>query len=224
MGCRLLDQVAGDVVDAAGGRPLTVDPQDEIVQPLCLRLVAQTLWVARWRGIWHTGTQLWNAMPCRIGVPDSVVQRIRVPVQRLRIARVGDDGVGLRESAQLRVVVASSIIVQPDCSIFALACKAPRGQRRAAVDARLTPRSVEQFAQLRAVGPAGGDVRAAEVVWEQVVGHPTGAHRDPPVTGVVVPPGGCALLDDRSVDLLVMVADACPEQGRKVDGGAAVHE
>ena len=102
MGCRLLDQVAGKVVDAAGGRPLTVDPQDEIVQPLCVRLVAQTLWVARWRGIWHTGTQLWNAMPCRIGVPDSVVQRIRVPVQRLRIARVRHDGVGLRETANLR--------------------------------------------------------------------------------------------------------------------------
>ena len=122
-------------------------------------------------------------MPAGIPVDRRPVPDIAVPVQRLRIARIGDDGVGLRESAQLRVVISRAVVVQPDCSIFPLACKAPGGDGCAAGVARLAPWLVppggcalEQLVQLDAA-VVGGDVRAAQVVWEQVVGLPAGADK-----------------------------------------------
>ena len=162
-------------------------------------------------------------MPAGIPVDRRPVPDIAVPVQRLRIARIGDDGVGLRESAQLRVVISRAVVVQPDCSIFPLACKAPGGDGCAAGVARLAPWLVppggcalEQLVQLDAA-VVGGDVRAAQVVGEQVVGLSAGAHRDAPSAGVVIPPGGCALLGDRVAGLLVVAANV--DGGRPVEGG-----
>ena len=155
-------------------------------------------------------------MPAGIHSHCRPIPDVTVPVQRLRIARIGDDGVGLRESAQLRVVISRAVVVQPDCSIFALACKTPGGDGRAGGVTRLAPRPVQQLAQLDAA-VVGGDVRAAQVVWEQVVGLPAGADRDPPTAGVVIPPGGCALLGDRVAGLLVVAANV--DGGRPVEGG-----
>jgi hypothetical protein len=34
-------------------------------------------------------------MPARVGIPQRIVARVAVPIQALRVARVGHDGVGL---------------------------------------------------------------------------------------------------------------------------------
>ncbi len=51
-------------------------------------------------------------MPARVHIPHRIVQRIRIPVQALRVAGVGDDGVGLDEAPEGGVVVAGVVKVQ----------------------------------------------------------------------------------------------------------------
>ena len=51
-------------------------------------------------------------MPTRVIVPQRVVEHITVAVQRLGIARLGDDGVGLDEAGQGGVVVAGAVVVE----------------------------------------------------------------------------------------------------------------
>jgi len=79
----------------------------------------------------------------------------------LPIARIGYNGVGLDPPVKIRVVVSRVVKVQPDCSIFPLACKAPRGGCRAGAEARLAPGSIQQLAQFRTAA-VGGDVCPAQ--------------------------------------------------------------
>ena len=51
-------------------------------------------------------------VPRRVIVPQRVVEHITVPVQGLRVARLGDDGVGLDEAAQGGVVGAGAVVVE----------------------------------------------------------------------------------------------------------------
>jgi len=53
-------------------------------------------------------------VPPGVIVPHRVVEHIGVAVQRLGIARLGDDGVGLDEAAQGRVVIAGFAKVQAE--------------------------------------------------------------------------------------------------------------
>ena len=61
-----------------------------------------------------------------VGEVDRVVVGIAVAVQRLRVARLGDDGVGGDEPPQGRIVVPGVIEVQAGLGIADLASIAPR--------------------------------------------------------------------------------------------------
>ena len=63
-------------------------------------------------------------MPRRVGVSERIVQDIAVPVQAAGVAGLGHDRIRLREAAQRSVVESCVVKVQPDGSIFPLACKA----------------------------------------------------------------------------------------------------
>ena len=66
-------------------------------------------------------------MPARIRVSQRIVQDIAVPVQAAGIPRLRHNRIRLREPAQRSVVVSCIVKVQPDRSIFPLACKAMAG-------------------------------------------------------------------------------------------------
>ncbi len=51
-------------------------------------------------------------MSAGVIVPQRVVEHIGIAVQRLRIAWLGDDGVGLDEAAQGGIVVAGAVVVK----------------------------------------------------------------------------------------------------------------
>ena len=145
-----------------------------------------------------------------ITVPERIIQRIAVSVQRLRILHLWHDGVGLHKPPQRGVVVSGVVKVQANCSIFALPCEAPSGGRRAGAEARLAPGAVQQLAQFDAAA-VDGDVGPTQMIAQQVVGLPAAAHRHARAASVVV-------LSDRTVIVaLVMVAHV--DRGRRPEGG-----
>lgn len=66
-------------------------------------------------------------MPRGVGIFERIVQDIAVPVQAAGVAGLGHNRIRLREPAQRGVVVSCVVKVQPDGSIFPLACKAMAG-------------------------------------------------------------------------------------------------
>jgi hypothetical protein len=66
-------------------------------------------------------------VPAGIGVAQGIVVDIRIPVQRLRVPRLGHDGIGLREAAQGGVVEPCSVIVEPEGRLPPLAGEAAVG-------------------------------------------------------------------------------------------------
>jgi len=64
----------------------------------------------------------------RIIVRDWVVVNVREPIPRLGVERVGDQGVGLDEAAQVRVVVPGVIVIQPGAAVKSLAGKESIGE------------------------------------------------------------------------------------------------
>jgi len=60
-------------------------------------------------------------MPRRVGVPQRVIPHVAVPVEVLRVARVGYNSVGLDKPPQRRIVVARPVVVQPRAVIQPLA-------------------------------------------------------------------------------------------------------
>ena len=51
-------------------------------------------------------------MPAGVHIPQRIIAGVAVPVQALGIARVGDDGVGLGEAPERRVIVSGVVKVQ----------------------------------------------------------------------------------------------------------------
>ena len=51
-------------------------------------------------------------MPARVHIPHRIIRGVAVPVQGLRVARVGHDGVRLDEAPERGVVVAGVVKVQ----------------------------------------------------------------------------------------------------------------
>jgi hypothetical protein len=52
-----------------------------------------------------------------VGVAQGVVVDIRIPVQRLRVPRLGHDGIRLEEATQGGVIEARLVIVEPEGSL-----------------------------------------------------------------------------------------------------------
>ncbi len=52
-------------------------------------------------------------VPAGVGIPQRIVQRIRVAVEGLGRGRVGDDGIGLGEAPEQRVVPAGAVEIEP---------------------------------------------------------------------------------------------------------------
>jgi len=67
------------------------------------------------------------AMPAWVSIPYRIIQCIRVPIQTLRVARVGHNRISLNESTQQGVVISAVVKVQANGSIFALSCKTIAG-------------------------------------------------------------------------------------------------
>ena len=66
-------------------------------------------------------------MPARIYVPEWVVERVGVPIQALRIRRVGDDGIRLQEPSQRGSVRPRAVVVEAQGHLLPLAGEAPVG-------------------------------------------------------------------------------------------------
>ncbi len=55
---------------------------------------------------------LTHSMPAGVHIPQRIIAGVAVPVQTLRVARVGDDGVGLDEAPERGVIVSGVVKVQ----------------------------------------------------------------------------------------------------------------
>ncbi len=51
-------------------------------------------------------------MPAWVNIPQRIIAGVTVPVQALRVARVGHDGVGLDEAGEREVIVSGVVKVQ----------------------------------------------------------------------------------------------------------------
>ena len=68
-------------------------------------------------------------MPTRIRIPQRIIEHITVPIETLRIGRVGHNRIRADETPQPRHVVARLVIVQPQGAIVALPGVAAIGGR-----------------------------------------------------------------------------------------------
>ncbi len=73
--------------------------------------------------------QFRNTMPARVRIPHRIVAHIAVPVQALRVARIGHDGVRLDEAPERRVIVAGIVEVQADGVVATLARNEPHARQ-----------------------------------------------------------------------------------------------
>jgi hypothetical protein len=53
-------------------------------------------------------------VPAGIGVAQRVVVDIGIPMERLRVPRLGHDGIRLQEATQGRVIEARLVVIQPE--------------------------------------------------------------------------------------------------------------
>ena len=70
----------------------------------------------------------WPPMPRRVHEPQRVIVAIAEPIPRLGVERVGDQGVGLDEAAQMRIIVPGVIVIQPGAAVKSLAGEEPIGE------------------------------------------------------------------------------------------------
>ena len=85
-------------------------------------------------------------MPCRIRIPQRIVEHIRIAVEALRVRWVGDDGVRLQESPLSRIIVSRVVKVQPNRRILDLTgVAACRGRQRVIRPARAAPGIIPLF-------------------------------------------------------------------------------
>ena len=147
-------------------------------------------------------------MARRIGKPQRIVGRVAIPVQRLRITRIGHDGVGGQETANVRIIPSCAIEVKCRAAVLTLAGETIGGELAARVVARRSVRVVTQLRQPR-TSAVGGDGGRGQMVGEQVVRLPAGTRGHAYAAGVVILANGCAVVP------LVDVSD--------VDRGHAAH-
>ncbi len=66
-------------------------------------------------------------MPAGIRIPERIVERVRVPVEALRIPRVGDERVRLQEPPQRGIKLPRAVVVEAQGHLLPLAGEAPVG-------------------------------------------------------------------------------------------------
>ena len=66
-------------------------------------------------------------MPAGIRIPERIVERVRVPVEALRIPRVGDERIRLQEPSQRGSVRPRAVVVEAQGGLLPLAGEAPIG-------------------------------------------------------------------------------------------------
>jgi hypothetical protein len=59
-------------------------------------------------------------MPRRVRVLQRIVEHIRIPIQRLRVARARHNGIRAHEAPKQRVVITGVVIIQPNPRFLAL--------------------------------------------------------------------------------------------------------
>ena len=113
-------------------------------------------------------------MPAGIRIPERIVERIRVPVEALRIPRVGDDGIRLQEPSQRGIVRPRAVVVEAQAGLLPLAGEAPIGGQARPCQAGprhavgiVTGVAVRDFSPARVRGKGG----AAEMVAVEVGQH-----------------------------------------------------
>jgi len=102
-------------------------------------------------------------MPTRIGKPDRVIVRIAVPIPRLWIPRLRDDGIRRNKPAEPGAVPARVIPVQAQAALFALARVTECGLGGAVGVTRFAPRFVTHFRGFTAAA-GGGDAGRTQVI------------------------------------------------------------
>mgnify|MGYP007070675459 CR=1 FL=1 len=66
-------------------------------------------------------------MSTRIRIPERIVERIRVPIEALRIPRVRHERIRLQEPSQRGIVLPRAVVVEAQAGLLPLAGEAPVG-------------------------------------------------------------------------------------------------
>ena len=66
-------------------------------------------------------------MSRRIRIPERIVERVRIPIQALRIRRIGDERIRLQEPSQRGSVRPRAVVVEAQGRLLPLAGEAPVG-------------------------------------------------------------------------------------------------
>jgi len=66
-------------------------------------------------------------MSRRIRIPERIVERVRIPIQALRIPRVRHERIRLQEPSQRGIVRSRAVVVEAQASLLPLAGEAPIG-------------------------------------------------------------------------------------------------
>jgi hypothetical protein len=109
-------------------------------------------------------------MSTRIVISDWIILRVRIPIKRARLPRLGNERVGLGEVANRRVIPAGNVIVQPQLGLGELTGIAVFGESGILGYANLAEGRVLDGA---APSPVliGGGAGAAQMVREHPVQH-----------------------------------------------------
>ncbi len=105
-------------------------------------------------------------MPTGIRIPEWIVERIRIPIEALRIPRVRHEGIRLQEPSQRGIILPRAVVVEAQGRLLPLAGELVARRRDAGGEVRPTLRRIAPFRDF-ATAAVGGDCRAAQVVAEE---------------------------------------------------------
>ena len=121
-------------------------------------------------------------MPTGIRIPERIVERIRVPIQALRIPRVQHEGIRLQEPSQRGIVLPRAVVVETQGRLLPLASETAVG--RQARPCQSGPRhavGIVASVAVRDISPARvrGQADGAEMVAVEVGQHAAHLHGNP---------------------------------------------
>ena len=115
-------------------------------------------------------------MPAGIRIPERIVERVRVPIQALRVRRIGDERIRLEEPSQHGSIRPRAVVVQAQGHLLPLAGEAPiRGQARPCQSGPRHAIGIVAGVAVRDFSPAGvrGKACRAQMVTMEVSQHAT---------------------------------------------------
>ena len=118
-------------------------------------------------------------MPAGIRIPERIVERVRIPIEALRIRRIGHERIRADEPSQRGSVRPRAVVVEAQGRLLPLAGEAPiGGQARPCQSGPRRAIGIVTSAAVRDFSPAGvrGERGAAQMVAMQIREHPALPH------------------------------------------------